>query len=429
MRHDERRRALQRPRLVAEDIALPVQAVVAAGDLQFLALGLHVGKDVVGVADAVARPDRSERIERFRQWTPCQHGKHLGQAEDEDQQRRCSCRHSQRSPGQGRRRGGNPPLADAPRHDSVGDPVVQQKQAQQDRQQVDEVVVAGGEDRQLHEDRHRRGEDAERTRQEDEERNDQLREKGEADAGLKQRFRQLVRVPRADMRQRLGLEIVVEGGEAAPRRIAARQLGKSRQEAQPEQQPVVKQHHQPRRRTGQEDREEAAFQQQVVPLEVHEHLSGMVERKVEHEQQDQDEPLPAPAQQQEKRQQGSGQRCALQGNVAAVEPEQRRHLQPGGMAVAGEAALQKLAQRQNAAGTGQALDLRHQGGEGGEVDQRQALQEQPGGQFVVVGGLEQIAQERRQSVHEPRPRNPGVALRHDYAAMLSRVIACAPPWP
>src|SRR5512135_3578860 len=124
------------------------------------------------------------------------------------------------------------------------------------------------------------------------------------------------------MRQGVGFKIVFEGRETAPRRIAACQFGKARQEAQSEQQPVVEEDDKRRRGVDEENREKAAFQQKVVPLEIREDLSRLIKRQVQHEQKNQDRSRAPPSQQQEQSQQGTRNRRPLQCDITAAEPEQ-----------------------------------------------------------------------------------------------------------
>ena len=92
-------------------------------------------------------------------------------------------------------------------------------------------------------------------------------------------------VPGERRRQRLRPEVILERGEAAPGRVARDELHDAgeKQEAEHEQ-PVEPDDD--ARAAGQEDREESALQQELVPLEVHEYLAGVRVGQVEGEQRD-----------------------------------------------------------------------------------------------------------------------------------------------
>src|SRR4029077_6499392 len=201
-----------------------------------------------------------------------------------------------------------------------------------------------------------------------------------------------MRVPRTDVRQRLGFEVIVQGREVAPRWIAAGQLEVPGQESQSEQQPVKQQHDQPRRGVNQEDRQEAAFQQQRVPLKAHEYLSRVNQRQIQHEQRDQRRPRPDPTERQQQRADRTGAGGALQRCAAAVQPEQRRQSKQRAIAEFGEGAVQQALKRQDAVRARQTFDLYRERHEGRGVHQRQTFDEQPGNQFVIGRRLEQIRQ-------------------------------------
>ena len=93
--------------------------------------------------------------------------------------------------------------------------------------------------------------------------------------------RQLPEVPCQRRRQRLGLVVELERREAAPRRVVARQFHHAAEEHQPEQQPPEEPHAD--RRGIREDRQEARFHQQHVPLEREKLLPHRTERKPQHD--------------------------------------------------------------------------------------------------------------------------------------------------
>ena len=87
----------------------------------------------------------------------------------------------------------------------------------------------------------------------------------------------------------LDFEVVIQRCQAGPGRVLQRQLGKPRQEAQPEQQPAKQQHDQARAR-GEKNGQKARLQEQPVPLEGQELLSGVIQRQIERKSERQGRP-------------------------------------------------------------------------------------------------------------------------------------------
>ncbi len=225
-------------------------------------------------------------------------------------------------------------------------------------------------------------------------------------ASLQHPFRQLVRVPRERCRQRLGLEVIVERGQARPARIVAQQFHHTCQEHEPEQQPAQQPQHDARAR-GQKHGEKARLQQQQVPLEGGEHLPGVNERKIQDEQHDQRGAL---QEAQGQRNRGHGARHAhdAQRRIRSIEPEDRRNLpialRPEVLCRGGK----EILQRQDAVAADQSRRLPAEGDEREQVDQPQPAQEESCGERVL----------RRIALGTPQPyRGPvqGIAVARDVA--------------
>lgn len=266
-------------------------------------------------------------------------------------------------------------------------PVIQHRQAQDDRQDVEAPVVAGREDQQLEEHQADEPDAAQHSRAEHEERGDQLRVEHQADRRAVEPPGELVHVPARPGRQGLRQVVVVEGAPLDPRPVAVRELHHAREKHQPEDQPAE----QPDgRRPGlvpggaeppgpgrQHHRQQARLEQQRVPLEAEELLSHDRQRQVQ---------CPAHSQAQARQEPGRQQDAAghtdpadrVKHPVGCVDPEDRRDVpdDPGGDRPDGPADGVEVARsRQDAARADQPVDLHHQRAERREVDQAERAQQ------------------------------------------------------
>ena len=98
--------------------------------------------------------------------------------------------------------------------------VIEQEHAQQYRQQVEEVVVAGERNQDFEHDDAPSSDGAQPPRREDEKRESDLDHQCRRRQGGEHAVRQLRGIPGEWSRQRLRPEVIVEGREPAPRRIA-----------------------------------------------------------------------------------------------------------------------------------------------------------------------------------------------------------------
>src|SRR6266851_3079278 len=88
-------------------------------------------------------------------------------------------------------------------------------------------------------------------------------------------------VPGERCRQRLCLVVIVERDEVAPARIAAEELGRSREKHETEQQPAAEPD--ARELRGKKDGEETGFEEQKIPLKRKKSLADGNQRKVKDE--------------------------------------------------------------------------------------------------------------------------------------------------
>ena len=203
----------------------------------------------------------------------------------------------------------------------------------------------------------------------------------------------LVRVPACPGRQRLRLVVERQRRQPRPGRIAADQLGDARKERQlegePPDEPARGRHGippAPEARPQSERRieagEQSGLQQQRVPLERQKRLAGDRQRQVEHPEQRKGQHRRRTRQGQQRRQ-DAGPADQQQPAVARPQPGQRGEFVPGGGAVELAGAGQQVRGRQQPLLAHQAPQLRREGGEGNQVDQRQQAQEQPARQHVA----------------------------------------------
>ena len=377
VRLDEPRTAHGVPGLPAEFVRPPRLRIVAAFDHDLRPLRRHHAEQAVGIDAAEGfqphhRPDQEPRRVAPRECCAPE----LDGREQEGHQPHDRHRGRDR---QGE--GAHTPrdrLHDAPREHTGPPGVVHEQQRQGDGQQIEKVVVAGPQDRQLEEDQPRRRNEPHRARTEDQQRESDLEHVGRQHHPFLAPGRQQVHVPGRPRRQWLGPEVVVQGGEVAPRRIPAVELHDPRLEREPEQQPPQEQQREGRQRAprGGEDREKPGLEQQHVPLEGHERPADRREREVERPTEDEVDGRPDVEQDQHS---GDDSRETAHDERRAVgaEPEQRRHQPEALHAMVLAHRLEELLSRQDAVRTDQPLDLDPERSERDEIDEGEGAQEHP----------------------------------------------------
>ena len=290
-------------------------------------------------------------------------------------------------------------------------PVVQEQEAEGDRQQVEEAVVAGDGDQPLQAHQRPGGREPHPPRGQDQERDQALGREHQRRRPLLEPRRQVVRVPRGPRRQALGLIVVLERGQVPPGGVAAAELGQRRSDHEAEQQPAQRRQRQARGRRvapraracapgRQEDGEEAGFEQQPVPLEPEEVLADDVEREVER---------PAGDERSGRRHAGRHQRRGeharaaqrVERAVAGAEPGHRRQVPEADRPVVLRHGREGIARRQDAALPDQAQDLRPQRDERDQIDRPQRAHEDPRGEALA----------RRDQVRAPEGPSPPVEAR------------------
>ena len=218
-----------------------------------------------------------------------------------------------------------------PAQPAADDRVVEQGDVERHRQQVEEAVVAGGRDQRLQQAEQRaagRPRGPEARRYEDDERHGELDEEHHPDRGGAEPVRGVVRVPAQPGREGLRLVVVAERGQAPPRLVAAQQLGDPGQESQLERQAPDQPARRGARRTpGLQRRppaprrvehgQHAGLQQQQVPLEEQEVLTGDRERQVQ-----------APQRREDRDRGDAGQRGRGQRDPEPAQPRQQRVARP-----------------------------------------------------------------------------------------------------
>ena len=110
--------------------------------------------------------------------------------------------------------------------------VVQQRQAQGNRQKIEEPIIAGRRNHQLQAADADEGEDAANPRPKDQQRQEQLHDKRDHDRQLLKPQRRLLHPPAGPHGQRLRLVVVVQGRQAHPRWVLCPELDHARQEHQ-----------------------------------------------------------------------------------------------------------------------------------------------------------------------------------------------------
>src|SRR5437667_1738 len=278
VRGDEGRRPRGVAGLVAELVGQPGRAVRGALDHGLAAHERHVREEMVGVDGA----EGGERATHGQE-AALEAGQRVQEGEELEHRERHQDRHGD---GQDER----PPRRLA-RHGGAGEvAVVQHPERERDGEVVEEAVVGGGEDGDLHGDH--AGEDGrpQPARPPDEERQAEL---GPVDEGAARPVcpeRHLVRPPADPGGERRGLVVARHGGEVAPGRVAEQELRRARLDVDADEEP---EHQEDGERMGRrrgarpeatrrdEKRAHGGLEEQVVPLEGEEVLPHGDEREIE----------------------------------------------------------------------------------------------------------------------------------------------------
>ncbi len=395
MRRGEPGPATELAGLPAEAVRLPGLAVIASLDRDFVAGRGHHPEEAVRVGAAQWANPRGQPVDGPRDLAlrtnladPFR-GRHQHQQDGECHDERAA-RSQPVGMGGGRRMQDfsvtpPPPRQQCPRRSEV--PVIEHRQAQDDRQDVETTVVAGREDQQLEEHQADEPHTAQDARAEHEERGDQLRVEHHADRRPVEPPGELVHVPARPGRQGLRQVVVVEGAPLDPRPVAVRELHDAREEHQPEDQPAEQPDgRHPRLVPGgaeapgpgrQQQRQQARLEQQRVPLEAEELLPHDRQRQVRR---------PADGQARPRQKTGRQQDAAghtdpadrVKHPVGRVDPEDRRDVpdDPGGDGSDSPVDDIEVARSgQNAARADQPVNLHDQRAERREVDQAQRAKE------------------------------------------------------
>ena len=312
--------------------------------------------------------------------------------------------------------------------------IVEQRDAQHEREQVEEPVVPGDRDAELseHEQRARRdAPPAEAGWHEDEPGRAQLDRECSQRHALAHPRRELLRVPRRPRRQRLRPEVVVERREVTPPRVAARELRDPGEEHQleeeqpheptqrPRRHPLLLEARQPLRGRVQQ-REQARLEQQPIPLKPQEGLTHDTERQVERPEEREHRRLRHPGDQQ----QGKCRAAPAEdpeSPIPRTQPAQGRE-QPVSVAPVQRARpLEEPGGGEDPVLAHQARALQGKRAEGDQVNEPQEAQKQPARQDVsrVARGGFPIGRGRR--------RPPGVGDVHRSALKMGLVIDSGNP--
>jgi hypothetical protein len=407
----ETRRALRRPRLVAEDVGPPGRSVVAPEDLDLPPLGRHHGEEAVGVR----HEERSERaLEREQR---ARHRERQAEARDrreeregEERRRRADeARVPDARPRTARRRGDGlrRRRGEEPRGEQAGErAVVEEGRAEHEGQRVEEAVVAGRRDRELETGDAGAGDEARAPAGEDQQREAELDRERREGRRAKPGAGELVREPARPGRERLRLEVMGEGAETAPARVSGEELHGARHEdelreqaaRQPDRERMgrgaaaAERQQAPRRH---EQREEARLEQQRVPLVGEEDPAGGDEREVEREEAGEGQAgRYAERDRDGERRAGGAER--VQRRVAGAEPEQCRALERRAFP---SEAREQARRRGDPAAPEEALELHLEREEGREVDPAEASDERADDEA-------DLALRRRRPVRRSRRRCP-----------------------
>ena len=216
-------------------------------------------------------------------------------------------------------------LASRCRRDAANDgfrpPIIEQRHAQHDGEDVEEVVVPGREDERFEEYEAAGGNESDIARQEDAERQRELDDECHPHRPLEDRRRQMVDIPRECGWQGLGFEVEGEGGAVGPGGISARELDEARQEHETEQRQPRQPHAEPGC-AGQHGGDDEAFDEEDVPLVGQEDLAGGKKRQIAHVGGHRSDAAPASEQRRQRRERAD-RAYRVQGHGRGIEPEDR----------------------------------------------------------------------------------------------------------
>ena len=265
-------------------------------------------------------------------------------------------------------RRGQPPLERALRAFDVA--VVEQEDVQREREIAEEPVVRGGDVQDLKSGEQRRAQEPQAPRAEDREGNDQLQHQHGPALEVVPRRGQVVRPPAEPGRQRRGLVIERHRAAVVPVVLWRLPLRDARLEVELEQHQPEQEVGERRRATGgQEAGEQAALEQQVVPLERQERAARGGVAEVERDRQREAE-APPYASERRDGEQRAGDGAADQHGVAVHPPEHRREIDERDVAARADR-LDEIAERHEAPGPEQKPYLDAERDPGDEKDQRQ----------------------------------------------------------
>ncbi len=229
--------------------------------------------------------------------------------------------------------------------------------------------------------------------------------------------------PRRPGRKALGLEVVSQGGQIAPGRVAARELHDARRQHESEEEPHEEEARErgggqaapdaPAPRRGEEDRQEARLEQEQVPLELQEELSGHRHREVEEPRQKRGGRGHEPRDEQKRREDAPGAE-SVERRVPGAEPAERGD-QPVALGSSlGSDPVEEGSDRKDPAFADQAVGLDPERDERREVTETEEPQEER------VRREERGPQDRSAPEHARRGRGGGTMLRDDPVRELRR---------
>src|SRR5262249_13228037 len=377
---DEGWRPVEIAGLVAKLVRQPLDAVSGALEHHFPPDERHLREEMIGVHGAVGVEQLAEGRERPVERAQRRYqGKELDHGEwDQDR----DCPGEERSP---QRTAGTGAWCPEPPPDGCGEPpelpIVEQEEGESDRQVVEEAVVPGEDDRDLHAQHGDEDDRAHRGGPPDEEWEPELHDVGVQTRELVRPERHLVRVPAHPGGKRRGLVVARHRREIAPAGIAEQQLRRTRLDVQAEEQP---EHQEEGQRVGRgrgpgtepapgpQEREEGGLEEQVAPLEGEEVLPDRDEGEIHDpagRQRDAGGDVEGePAAEDRAARGGDAERA-----VAVIDPEERRRCEEAPHA--GEI----VARRQEALATEEERHLGEQREEGDEEDQSEQSEEEIAG--------------------------------------------------
>src|ERR1051325_1282817 len=375
-------------RLVPGLVRAPGGPVVAALEDDLLATGRHHPEEAVavGAPERLHQPER--RGERRRKADPRHDRAHERDDAEAEQ-------HEARGGGDGS--GSTAHLGFlGTRRDGVGRPhredpppavVIHERQRQRDGEQIEEGVVAGGEDEQLQPHDARQRDAAGTSAEEDERWNGDFEQKHHHHRQALHALGLEVGVPRRPGGKGLGPVVVVQRGQVPPGRIAAGELHDARLEGQPEEEKPEQRQAQgrnprllpasgPRASRREQHGDQPGLEQQHVPLEGEEVQAHADKGEVEQPGEESAHPRPD-VEHQEQRGERPRRRAKVERARPRPEPEDgREQVVPLGAGL-GPDRVEEPLRGEDPLGPDQALELHPEGDEGDEVDEPQRTQADP----------------------------------------------------